>query len=288
MSAAPALRVTALLASHNRREQTLRCLAALRASAEHAGVALNAVLVDDGSRDGTAAAVRAESAWVTVIEADGSLYWCRSMHRAFSAVSLQQVDHLLWLNDDTLLRPEALSTLLRCMPPAESAAPCIVAGSCSDSATQRLSYGGRVRVSRWRRTRWQLVMPSAEAQRIHTFDGNVVLINRAAAQRVGNLDAGFEHAMGDFDYGLRAQRLGVPLWLAPGVLAHCSPNPRRGGFNDSRLPLRQRWQQLLAPKGLPWRSWLLFTRRHAGPAWWLYFAWPYVRVAIGRSAQPQD
>jgi hypothetical protein len=31
-------------------------------------------------------------------------------------------------------------------------------------------------------------------------------------------------------------------------------------------------------KGLPWRSWLHFTRRHMGWNWPLYFAWPYAKL----------
>lgn len=33
-------------------------------------------------------------------------------------------------------------------------------------------------------------------------------------------------------------------------------------------------------KGLPWRSWLIFTRRHTGVMWPLYFAWPYAKLLV--------
>jgi GT2 family glycosyltransferase len=329
--AAPATRLCALLACHNRREHTLASLHALEVAAARVPLALQAVLVDDGSRDGTAAAVRSRFGWVEVIEADGSLFWCRAMHRAFArALERGGFDAVLWLNDDSHLAPDALQRLhaVATAKGEGGRAPVIVVGSLvagpleaggavgaveAGEAVQAIdsaqavgrhdllgaesgdppvagrgeqpgahapSYGGRVAASRWRRTAWRLVPPGPEPQALDTLDGNLVWINSAAVRRVGNLDPAFEHAMGDVDYGLRARRLGVPLWLAPGVCGHCAPNPVTGGFRDRSLPLARRWRAMLAPKGLPWRSWLRLTRRHAGPLWPLFFAWPYVRVLL--------
>ena len=33
-------------------------------------------------------------------------------------------------------------------------------------------------------------------------------------------------------------------------------------------------------KGLPFRSWLHFTRRHGGLLWPLFFAWPYAKLPL--------
>ena len=51
------MRLAALLTCHNRREQTLVCLRALRACTLPAGCDLAVYLVDDGSRDGRLAVV---------------------------------------------------------------------------------------------------------------------------------------------------------------------------------------------------------------------------------------
>lgn len=280
-------RVCALLCCHNRRAQTLACLRALQASTGLAHVTLSAVLVDDGSRDGTAEAVAQAFPWVQVVRADGSLFWCRSMHLAVAQAQGQRHDFYLWLNDDTLVQPDAVARLLdtakTCAAIASSAV--IVVGSTVDAHSAALTYGGRRRVSAWQRTRWELLAPSDTAQTIDTMDGNLVLVNAAAATLVGNLDPAFEHAMGDHDYALRARALGVGVWLAAGVHATCPVNSAQGGFNDAALSLRQRWRHMMSRKGLPWRSWARFTRRHAGPLWWVFFAWPYVRVLLGRSAR---
>lgn len=84
--------------------------------------------------------------------------------------------------------------------------------------------------------------------------------------------------MGDIDYGLRANKLGIPVWLAPGIYGTCSNNPVHGTYMDTTLPLSRRWELMMQRKGLPWRSWLALTNRHAGPAWPMYFIFPYLSL----------
>lgn len=273
-------RVCALLTCFDRRPLTLACLRALGASTGLDHVELHAVLVDDASRDGTADAVRAEFPWVDVLDASGDLYWCRGMHLAFSTALARGFDHYLWLNDDTLLRPDALARLLRCERDTALAAgaPVIVVGSTLDATTGAVSYGGERLPNRWRRLRAQRVAPATIAQRCDSMAGNIVLVSAAAAQRVGNLDAAFEHAMGDTDYALRAAACGVQVWLGDGTHGTCSGNVQRSTWCDAAAPLAVRWRDMHTRKGLPWRSWLRFTRRHAGPLWPLHFAAPYLKV----------
>jgi GT2 family glycosyltransferase len=282
--AEPRLSVCALLTCFNRRDKTLACLRALAASRDVEQVVLRAVLVDDGSTDGTAQAVREAFPWVEVVRGDGSLFWCRGMHRAFETAQHTGFDHYLWLNDDTMLLPDALARLLACevlLRQQRADAPVIVIGSTIDPVSGAHTYGGERHPSRLGPFRVERVAPALEAQRCDTLTGNIVLIPANAAQRVGNLDPIFEHAMGDTDYGLRARALGIELWAAPQVHGTCAHNPVAGTYLDESLPLATRWQRMLHRKGLPWRSWLTFTRRHMGLLWPLFFAWPYAKLWVG-------
>jgi len=277
------VRVCALLTCFNRRAMTVACLRALAANVGLPGVELHAVLVDDGSTDGTAAAVRAEFPWVRIVAVDptqGALFWCRGMHRAFAVALDTGFDHYLWLNDDTMLVPDALARLLatELHLRRRTGAAVIVVGSTTDAQTGRLTYGGERRPSRWRPLRIQRVHPRDIAQPCDSMTGNIVLITSAVARRVGNLDPTFEHSMGDTDYALRARRLGVQVWTGAGTHGTCSDNPAQGTWCDARLPLNERWRDMMTRKGLPWRSWLALTRRHAGPLWPLHFAQPYAKV----------
>lgn len=285
---APPIRIAVIMTSHNRREKTIDCLKALSASRNIQNVEFNGVLADDGSTDGTAEAVGQAYPWVRVVYGDGSLFWCRGMHRAFETALQQGFDYYLWLNDDTMLYADALSRLLDCARTQRAATgkPVMVVGSTVDEQSAKLSYGGERRAAWWLRTRFVKVQPGEQAQACESMNGNIVLIPAESARLVGNLDPAFEHAMGDTDYALRANKLGVGVWVAPGVHGTCSDNAVSHTFMDTRLPLTQRWKKMLGRKGLPWRSWLIFTRRHAGIFWPLYFIWPYVRTVIAGSIMP--
>ena len=73
---------------------------------------------------------------------------------------------------------------------------------------------------------------------------------------------------------------GVQVWVDAGTHGTCSDNPPQGTWRDTSLSLRTRWRDMMARKGLPWRSWLVFTRRHAGPLWPLHFVQPYAKVLV--------
>ena len=278
-----AVSVCALLTCFNRRDTTLACLRALGASMGVEHVELHAVLVDDGSSDGTAQAVRAEFPWVEVVVSDGSLFWCRGMHLAFETAFRKGFDHYVWLNDDTTLRNEALAGLLACEAwlRARTDAPVIVVGNTVDPVTGAHTYGGERQPSALASFRVERIAPGPAPQRCDTMTGNIVLIPALAAECVGNIDPAFEHAMGDTDYALRARRLGVELWVAPHVHGSCAHNSVAGTYLDASLPTTERWKRMLHRKGLPWRSWLTFTRRHTGVMWPLYFAWPYAKLWVG-------
>ena len=74
------MRVVAILTCHNRREKTLACLRSYFDQALRFPANLEVVLVDDGSSDGTAEAVRALGASsVEIVAGSGDLYWAAGM-----------------------------------------------------------------------------------------------------------------------------------------------------------------------------------------------------------------
>jgi GT2 family glycosyltransferase len=281
--APPPTRLCALLTTFNRREMTLSCLRALEASASTSGVDLAAIVVDDASTDGTAAAIGVAFPWAQVIAGSGDLFWCRGMHRAFEEALRVGYSHYLWLNDDTLLVPDAIARLLACRSALADTrdAPVIVVGTTVDPETGEPTYGGQRVASRWRPLHVPRLPPADQPRRCESMTGNIALVSAAVASRVGNLDPAFEHAMGDTDYALRAAAAGVEIWVAPGVLGTCPDNDVGGTYRDPSLPLGERWQKMLGRKGLPWRSWLRLARRHGGLLWPLAFAWPYIKVVVG-------
>ncbi|MBC7488701.1 MAG: glycosyltransferase family 2 protein, partial [Glaciimonas sp.] len=250
-SSVATLRLAVIMTCFNRKQHTLECLHALATNTSLEKVQMSVVLVDDGSTDGTADAVRAAFPWVHVVIGDSNLFWCRGMYKAFDIALQGNYDYYLWLNDDTMLRPDALSRLLQCAATVGQSKAAIVVGSTVDAATGALTYGGVVRSSRFRPITFQRAVLADVPQRCDSMTGNIVLIPAAVARTVGNLDPAFEHAMGDTDYALRARQLGFEVWAGPGVFGTCHHNPVEGTYLDSSQPMSFRWRQMMSRKGLP-------------------------------------
>jgi GT2 family glycosyltransferase len=270
-------RVVALLACHNRRDRTLRSLESLFAQ-EVEGIAVGAVLVDDGSTDGTSDAVRSRFEDIEIVRADGSLYWARAMALAEQHAMAHRPEFLLWLNDDVVLYPSALRTLVA-TDQADGGAR-IVAGYTVDPATGVPTYGGASRVD-WHPLRFRLVVPAeSRATSADTFNGNVVLVPRAISQAVGGIDGRFEHAFADYDYGLRARSLGFEIVVAGAAVGECRRDYEAARWRDSSLPLVARYRLMLGRKGVPIASSARYLRRHGGALWPVYVVATYAKVAV--------
>lgn len=275
-------RLAVLITCHNRRDNTLRCLSSLFNQVGLAGaIEVSVFLTDDGSGDGTATAVANSFPSVRVIHGDGTLYWNGGMRRAWEESMKTAFDYYLWLNDDTILFPQALSSMIDQYEALalDGHAQSVVVGSTRDKLTHYTTYGGVQRHKGWQLLKFTLIEPSpSQATRCDTFNGNCVLIPRAVVECVGTLDKAFTHGMGDFDYGLRAAASGVSLWIAPGHLGICPRNDAAGTWRDLTVSLCERLRRVREPKGLPPREWWVFTRRHAGPLWPIYWMRPYLHL----------
>jgi GT2 family glycosyltransferase/glycosyltransferase involved in cell wall biosynthesis len=278
--------IGALLTCHNRRERTLACLESLRATAIP-GITVDVHMVDDASNDGTTEAVAAAYPEVEISRGSGDLFWGGGMRLAFTRAAPARPDHVLWLNDDVVLDPDALERLLTTYATlcAERQPLSVVVGSTRDPQTGATTYGGARRASRLRRMTFALVAPTDTPQVCDTMNGNVVLIPRSVYSVVGNMDHRFTHGGGDTDYGLRARSAGCQVYLAPGHVGACSVNPRAGTFRDETLSRRERLRLVASPKGLPVSEWAALCRRHGGPLWPALALSPYVRILAGRRSR---
>lgn len=274
--------LVALMTCHNRREKTLASIASYFQCEVPDDIMRQLVLVDDGSADGTSEAVHATFPQVVIERGDGSLFWNRGMLRAWQRALLLSPDYVLWLNDDTRLYPQALVRLLETDAWSRDrwGQPGIVVGSTNND-TGELSYGGSVPGSRINPLNMQKVMPGDTPKPAVTMNGNCVLVPREVSDRIGLLDEVFHHGMGDNDYGFRAHKTGIPIWVMPGYAGHCNSDYKvSGSFNDPAVPLMTRWKKIVSPKGVPVGPWQAICRRHGGAIWPLLWVWPYGKLIL--------
>ena len=274
--------VAVLLTCFNRRELTLNSLKSLYQQERVADLQTSVYLVDDGCTDGTAAAVRAAFPQVTILHGNGSMFWNGGMRMAFDAALAVGHDAYVWLNDDTVLYPEALATLTTMADQwLKDEDPAIIVGSVCSPATGQHTYGGFTRRQRGAALHFEKVEPQPHAAlRCDTMNGNFVVIPKIVADTIGNIEPRFRHQFGDVDYGLRAGKAGFAIVVAPGYVGECSDGGIQGTWRDPHIPFAKRWRHLLSLKGVPFHEWVLYTRRHYGWRWLHYAASPYLRTIV--------
>ena len=209
-------RIAVLLTCFNRKEKTLACLRALYSCILQKDYELNVFLVDDCSTDGTANAVLQDYSKVNIIKGTGSLYWNRGMYLAWTtAISKGDYDFYLWLNDDTLLYENAIEELLMCN--CHYGDDAIVCGAICSEISGRFTYGGR-------KMNGEEIIPNNFIQTCQFINGNCVLINKQACSTVGLLDPIYPHSIGDYEYGLRAIKKGIPIITTRSYVGECERN----------------------------------------------------------------
>jgi GT2 family glycosyltransferase len=274
------IRIAVLMACHNRRSKTLNCLNALYNQKDINDVRISVYLLDDGCTDGTGDAVRSRYPDVRIILGSGSTYWSAGMRIAFREATKEDYDYYLWLNDDTDFFPDTVRKLVdtSLLLAKQQGKEVIVAGTTQDRQTGLTTYGGLICPKWWLPLTFKLLKPTDKSRRCITMNGNCVLVPREVVKKVGVISSAFTQMAGDYDYGLRARRLGISCWIAPGYIGTCSTNPRPL-YTNAAIPMKERLRALADPKEAPpCREWMIFAWRHAGFLWPLYWARTLVRI----------
>ena len=82
--------------------------------------------------------------------------------------------------------------------------------------------------------------------------------------KVGKIDAAFHHAVGDFDYGLRAQQLGIESLVCPHINGECDEHEDLLAWCNPKTPLKKRLKLLYTPLGNHPIEFFIFEKRHNG------------------------
>lgn len=248
--------IAVLITCHNRKNKTLLCLENFFKADKPLNFYFDVYLVDDGSKDGTSEAVLNKYPAVNIIQGDGNLFWNKGMRLAWdSASSNNNYDYYFWLNDDSFLLKSAITHLLDCYNEYFSInkKEAIVVGACNeDYCLSKFSYGLRNIEKK--------MIPNGVLQIGNMMNGNCVLVPEKIFKVVGNLSKSFTHAMGDYDYGLRALELGFHLITTKEYIAICETNKSIPDWRNSKIPFLKRWKNFHSPLGLNIKEYKVFRK----------------------------
>tara|TARA_B100000989_G_scaffold200473_1_gene151547 strand:- start:9702 stop:10472 length:771 start_codon:yes stop_codon:yes gene_type:complete len=231
-------------------------------------------LVDDRSNDGTSVAVKNAFPFVKIISGNGSLYWNGGMRLAWkTAVLERKFDFYLWINDDVCLYSSALIDLLDSYSSAKKidGKEAIIVGSFEERSKSKVfSYGGR--------TDSGPVFPNGKIQKCKYINGNFVLVAKKIFDVVGFLSNKYIHALGDFDYGLRASFSGYSCYISKNYVGTCTKNKELAKWCNPKFSFKQRAINFYEPTGLCFNEYIKYRKKFWPKSWFIYALKAYAKL----------
>jgi len=258
----PELLVVVVL-SHNKREHTLRCLESVRRFHYEPR---EVICVDNGSTDGSAAAIAAGFPEALLVREPRNLGAAGGRNVGIRVAGERfAYRYLLFLDDDAVADarlPSELVAALRSDPTAALATPKAYRASPPDVLASaggmrvRLGRGSITDVGAGERDRGQYDGSGT----VESCAGFAVLARREAIERCGGFDEGYNpYGWEEVEWSLRLRRAGYTIRYAPAAVCwHAGGTPGRGG----RVPAYERGKAA---------NYLRLMRRYATPAQWLGF-----------------
>ena len=273
------IRLAVLLACYNRKEMTINCIRKLLVQSKETDMHVEIFVCDDNSSDGTAQAIRELFPEIHLYVSEGSLYWCKSMHRVMQWAFEKHFDLYLMVNDDVDFFPTMYSVMLNSYMLANE--ECGIVGS-TKSKEGVITYGGRC--GEFDLT---FVMPQKKLEKCGVANWNCFMLSNTVIEKVGLIDSKYEHGFGDFDYSMQMQKKGIPIYVATDYVGLCERNSKAGTYEDDTISRWIRLKKLFGKKGKPIYSTFYYYKKNFGRAYYLIVIKRYIeiigKILIGKS-----
>lgn len=266
-------RVLGLMTCFNRKEKTMKAMNNLIQG--NPEIEFSFIVADDGSTDGTYEEL-VKMPQVRVIRGDGSWFYSGGMRAAIKKAKSEQAyyDYCLLFNDDVNFYDLAIEKL------AQKDANNIWVGPTSDE-DGKLSYGGIIKISKWRPKTEIVMAEDGEGRVCDTFNANCVMIPWDIFLKLDNIDRVYTHSMGDFDYGFLAGRNGYTIKVSNEFVGVCSDNPIEGSWRNTVLSRKERLRRKESPKGLPAGEWFYYLKKNYNIVTAIVYSLiPYIRIVL--------
>ena len=250
-------RVAVVVLSWNGREDTLKCLGSLGgASYPH----VDLIVVDNGSTDGSPDVIAAAHPEAALIRLDANHGFAGGMNVGIEGALARGAEHVMLLNNDTVVERGFLEPLVEALELDEAAA-----AACSQivfldrpdeiwyaGADLKLRRGHQGTHRGYRRPRLDETVPPYRTDRAC---GGAMLIRSDAVADVGVFDESLFAYAEDTDWSLRAATMGRHVLVVPASVVRHAVSGSSGGASSpdsiyyalrNGLVVSERW----APQGL--------------------------------------
>jgi GT2 family glycosyltransferase len=269
-----------LITSHNRKQKTLACLKTIFEQEDISDIQYSIYLVDDNSSDGTLEAIQSTYPTVNVFKGDGKLFWAGGMRAAWGeAVKASKFNYYLLINDDVILFKDTFKKLSNDIKLVTDNA--ILVGSVMDKSTGEITYGGRRLKNSYNISSILMTPDGKSPQPCDLGNANIMLVPAKVVEQIGILSDGYTHGIADFDYTIKAKKAGIPSYISSSYNGYCANEYDISWLNTTSL--KQRVDYLYSVKGLAYKQYLHFIRKHfplyLPQAWlslWLKTIFPFL------------
>jgi len=213
--------VAVAIVSWNGREHLEICLEALREQRDP-GVPWKVWVLDNGSKDGTAAWLEREHPWVERVESPVNLGFCAANNRLVREAG---ADAVALLNNDTRPRPEWLGELVEALASAPEDVAAVSGkivdwpGERLDFASGVMTFDGHAFQKDFGRPLGEVEVPAAGSELFFACGGNM-LVRRESYEAAGGFDESYFAYLEDVDLGWRLWSGGERVLFAPEAVVH--------------------------------------------------------------------
>lgn len=256
-------RIAALITCYNRYKKTVTCLEGLLTQQLPADTSMDVYLLDDNSPDKTAEKINTQFPQVKILHGNGSFFWAGGMRACWMEARKNNYDGYLLINDDVELLPGFINMLFEADVYSKQilGKQGLYVGSTYDPGTKKVSYGGRVLLSKLSGKSALMEPDKINFTKCDFAHANILLVMRNVVESIGVLSEKYTQKLADYDYTLHANKAGFPVVVCPGYWGMCEDDHGQNWLS-TKYPLKERIRYLKSPKYLAYDEYLYFIKTH--------------------------